>query len=192
MGLFDFFGKSKMEKENAQLIQGVTFEECLADLFGENPDEMILRRAYAYYQLGSGFKLNSTDEIPESSKTVYMLLLQYYEELPQNMDIVASNITCATYELLEDAEERDPYEAKAMLENLFAKWPKAFHFAMRTAEKDESDEDNLIFLCCINLFGWNGKVDVAKAKTYVKKIDALDDIEHYSVYEWLKQAVASK
>ena len=192
MGLFDFFGKSKIEKENAQLIQGVTFEECLADLFGENPDEMILRRAYAYYQLGSGFKFNSTDEIPESSKTVYMLLLQYYEELPQNMDTVASNITCATYELLEDAEERDPYEAKTLLEKLFAKWPKAFHFAMRTAEKDESDEDNLIFLCCMHLFGWNGKVDVAKAKTYVKKIDALDDIQHYSVYEWLKAAVNNK
>ena len=192
MGLFDFFGKSKIEKENAQLIQGVTFEECLADLFGENPDEMRLRRAYAYYQMGSGFKLNSTDEIPESSKTVYMLLLQYYEELPQNMDTVASNITCATYELLEDAEERDPYEAKALLEKLFAKWPKAFHFAMRTAEKDVEDEDNLIFLCCMHLFGWNGKVDVAKAKSYVKKIDALDDIQHYSVYEWLKKAVASK
>ena len=192
MGLFDFFGKSKIEKENAQLIQGVTFEECLADLFGENPDEMILRRAYAYYQLGSGFKLNSTDEIPESSKTVYMLLLQYYEELPQNMDTVASNITCATYELLEDAEERDPYEAKTLLEKLFAKWPKAFHLAMRTAEKDVEDEDNLIFLCCMHLFGWNGKVDIAKAKSYVKKIDALDDIQHYSVYEWLKKAVASK
>lgn len=192
MGLFDFFGKSKIEKENAQLIQGVTFEECLADLFGENPDEMRLRRAYAYYQMGSGFKLNSTDEIPESSKTVYMLLLQYYEELPQNMDTVASNITCATYELLEDAEERDPYEAKALLEKLFAKWPKAFHFAMRTAEKDVEDEDNLIFLCCMHLFGWNGKVDIAKAKSYVKKIDALDDIQHYSVYEWLKKAVASK
>ena len=192
MGLFDFFGKSKIEKENAQLIQGVTFEECLADLFGENPDEMRLRRAYAYYQLGSGFKLNSTDEIPESSKTVYMLLLQYYEELPQNMDTVASNITCATYELLEDAEERDPYEAKTLLEKLFAKWPKAFHLAMRTAEKDVEDEDNLIFLCCMHLFGWNGKVDIAKAKTYVKKIDALDDIQHYSVYEWLKKAVASK
>ena len=71
--------------------------------------------------------------------------------LPQDMDIVASNITCATYELLEDAEERDPYEAKTLLEKLFAKWPKAFHFAMRTAEKDESDEDNLIFLCCNHL-----------------------------------------
>ena len=192
MGLFDFFGKSKMEKENAQLIQGVTFEECLADLFGENPDEMRLRRAYAYYRMGPCFKLNSTEEVPESSKTVYMLLLQYYEELPQDMDTVASNITCATYELLEDAEERDPYEAKALLEKLFAKWPKAFHFAMRTAEKDVEDEDNLIFLCCMHLFGWNGKVDIAKAKFYVKKIDALDDIQHYSVYEWLKKAVASK
>ena len=192
MGLFDFFGKSKIEKENAQLIQGVTFEECLADLFGENPDEMRLRRAYAYYQKGSCFQLHSTDEVPEVSKTVYILLLQYYEELPQNMDTVASNITCATYELLEDAEERDPYEAKALLEKLFAKWPKAFHFAMRTAEKDVEDEDNLIFLCCMHLFGWNGKVDIAKAKSYVKKIDALDDIQHYSVYEWLKKAVASK
>ena len=192
MGLFDFFGKSKMEKENAQLIQGVTFEECLADLFGENPDEMRLRRAYAYYRMGPCFKLDSTEEVPESSKTVYMLLLQYYEELPQDMDTVASNITCATYELLEDAEERDPYEAKALLEKLFAKWPKAFHFAMRTAEKDVEDEDNLIFLCCMHLFGWNGKVDIAKAKSYVKKIDALDDIQHYSVYEWLKKAVASK
>ena len=93
---------------------------------------------------------------------------------------------------MEDAEERDPYEAKALLEKLFAKWPKAFHFAMRTAEKDVEDEDNLIFLCCMHLFGWNGKVDVAKAKSYVKKIDALDDIQHYSVYEWLKKAVASK
>ena len=187
-----FFSRRKEEKENARLIEGVSFGECLGDLFGENPDEMILRRAYAYYQMGSVFKLHSTDEVPEVSKTVYILLLQYYEELPQDMDIVASNITCATYELLEDAEERDPYEAKTLLEKLFAKWPKAFHFAMRTAEKDESDEDNLIFLCCIHLFGWNGKVDVAKAKTYVEKIDVLDDIQHYSVYEWLKKAVASK
>ena len=187
-----FFSRRKEEKENARLIEGVSFGECLEDLLGENPDEMKLRRAYAYYQKGPCFKLHSTDEVPEVSKTVYILLLQYYEELPQDMDIVASNITCATYELLEDAQERDPYEAKTLLEKLFAKWPKAFHFAMRTAEKDESDEDNLIFLCCLHLFGWNGTVDVAKAKTYVKKIDALDDIQHYSVYEWLKKAVASK
>ena len=45
MGLFDFLGKSKRDKENAQLIAGVSFEECLEDLLGENPDEMRLRSA---------------------------------------------------------------------------------------------------------------------------------------------------
>ncbi len=184
-----FFSRRKEEKENAKLIEGVSFAECLGDLFDENPDEMKRRRALAYYRKGDSFKFNATEEVPESSKTVYMLLLQYYEELPQDMETVASNVTCATYELLEDAEERDPYEAKALLEKLFAKWPKAFHFAMRTAEKDEGEEDNLIFLCCIHLFGWNGKADTKKAKSYLEKIYALDDIQHYSVYEWLKAQI---
>ena len=184
-----FFSRRKEEKENAKLIEGVSCGECLGDLFDENPDEMKLRRALAYYRMGPCFKFNATEEVPESSKTGYMILLQYHEELPQDMDTVASNITCATYELLEDAEERDPYESKALLEKLFAKWPKAFHFAMRTAEKDESDEDNLIFLCCTHLFGWNGNVNITKAKSYLEKIYALDDIKHYSVYEWLKAQI---
>ena len=184
-----FFSRRKEEKENAKLIEGASFEECLEDLFDEKPDEMKLRRALAYYRIGPCFKFNATEEVPESSKTVYMILLQYYEELPQDMDTVASNITCATYELLEDAEEKDPYESKALLEKLFVKWPKAFHFAMRTAEKDESDEDNLIFLCCIHLFGWNGNVNITKAKSYLEKIYTLDDIKHYSVYEWLRAQI---
>ena len=41
MGLFDFLGKSKRDKESAQLIAGVSFEECLEDLQEEIVENML-------------------------------------------------------------------------------------------------------------------------------------------------------
>ena len=182
MGLFSkLLGGNK----NTKLIEGVTFRECLTDLFEKAPDEQKLERAYAYYQVGPTFKINATDNVPESSKTVYMILLQYHDQLPQDMDTVASNVTVAVSELLEESEEKDPFKAKGMLEDLFAFWPRALSAAKRVAEKDQSDEYNLIFLCGMYLFGWNTEADTAKAKVYLKKLAAVDDMQYYTAYEWL-------
>ena len=84
-----FFSRRKEEKENAKLIEGVSFGECLGDLFDENPDEMKLRRALAYYRMGPCFKFNATEEVPESSKTVYMILFANSSKA-----FACSNICC--------------------------------------------------------------------------------------------------
>ncbi len=186
MGLFS---KILGGKQNAKLIEGVTFGECLEDLFDKNPTNEKLERAEAYYRHGSCFKINGDDTVPESSKTIFMILLQYYNKLPQDMDTVASNVTCAACEMLEEAEEKDPYRAKAMLEELFALWPQAFTKAKRMAEQDQDDEYNLIFLCGVYLFGWNTKVDPVKAKVYLNKLEDLGGAEYATAYEWLKAKI---
>ena len=82
-----FFSKFKKDNSKSDLLEGVTFGMCLNDLFGE-PDEAQLQRASAYYE----DRLWDEDGIPESSKTIFTLLLQYHEELPQDMEIVSKNI----------------------------------------------------------------------------------------------------
>lgn len=189
MGLFSkILGGNK----NAKLIEGVTFGECLADLFEKKPTEEQLERAYAYYQHGSCFKINSDDTVSEYSKTIYILLLEYYDQLPQDMDTVGSNVTVAASELLEEAEEKDPYKAKAMLEEVFALWPQAFTRAKRLAEKDQEDEYNLLFLCAVYLFGWNTDADAAKAKVYLKKLEDMGGAEYATAYDWLKTKINAK
>ena len=40
----------------------------------------------------------------------------------------------------------------------------------------------------VYLFGWdNGKVNMEEVNVCVEKLDALDDIENYDAYEWLKR-----
>lgn len=177
-----FFSKFKKDNSKSDLLEGVTFSMCLNDLFGE-PDEAQLQRASAYYE----DRLWDEDGIPESSKTIFTLLLQYHEELPQDMEIVSKNIRFSACELIGEADDRDPYTAKALHEQFFAKWPRAFHNALRSAQQ-EDNEMNLIFLACVYLFGWdNGKVNMEEVNVCVEKLDALDDIENYDAYEWLKR-----
>jgi len=180
MGLFS-------KNKDAKLIKGVSFGECLIDLFDRQISADKLDRAYAYYKKGSAFSIVSDDDVPESSKTVFMILLQYHDMLPQDMDTVASNVAFAASELLEESDVKDPYKAKGMLEELFAIWPKALIYARRAAEKEEDEENNLLLLCCIHLFGWGTKADPEKAKAYYEKLGELEDSDYACAYDWLRK-----
>lgn len=180
MGLFDIFTKGKREKENQKILEGATFDECLEDLFADEPDETKLKRA-RLFQLES----KNMKDIPRSRVGVYWTLLHYHNLCVKNKDIAAKNVINSVYNLICEADLRNPYEAKALQERLFAKWREIFHYAMRYAEKEDS-EANLVFLCCINLFDWDELADKSKIKGYLEKIHALDEIKNFSAYEWLK------
>lgn len=177
-----FFTKLKRDKEDQRWLDGADFTECLELLFEGTPDEDMKRRLFLLQCS------KKTRDIPESQSSVWATLLHYHRIVPLKMDIVASNIAHGVYYLIDEADERDPYTAKSLYERLFKKWPEAFHYAMRAAEKEEL-ERNWVFLACVHLFGWAEDSDASRVKEYVDKIYALDQIKKYSVYEWLKAQI---
>lgn len=178
-----FFADRKRDKEDQRWLEGADFTQCLELLFGETPDEDMKRRIRVFYR---SKKMNA---IPSSQRAVWATLMHYHNIviLPK-MDIVASNIAHGVYNLVCEADEADPYAAKALFERLFRKWPEALPYAIHAAAKEDS-EMNLVFLACVQLFGWGADPDISKVKSYVEKIYAVGQIKKYSVYEWLKAQI---
>ena len=177
-----FFADRKRDKEDQKWLEGADFTECLELLFSDVPDEDTQRRIRVFY--GS----RKIENYLHSHRSVWATLMHYHRIVPQKMEIVASNIAFGVYHMLCETDKNDPFAAKELHERLFKKWPEAFHYAMRVAEKEES-EINLVFLACVHLFGWDERSDASKVKEYVEKIHALDQIKKYSAYEWLKAQI---
>ncbi len=177
-----FFQKRKEEK----MLQGMTIDMALADLFDDAAGQAAWERAQLFYR----HDRYGNSEV-ESPRAVMATLLHYRRMVPRNMEIVGRNVVCGVYEMISECKIRNPYEAKALHEKLFATWPEAFHVALRAAEKAD-EEDNLVFLSCVHLFGWDEDANVSKIKGYLTKIHALDEIRSYAGYQWLKDQLAAK
>lgn len=184
MSLFNFFERRKQEREDTQWLMQANFDDCLELLFtaakgDATLDETTQRRMH----IMSNSK--QAEEHPWSVQTVFSLLLHYHGIVPQNMEIVTRNVAFGVHEMLCESEDTDPYKAKALWERFFEKWPQAFRKSVHAAGKKDT-ENNLTFLACVHLFGWDEDSDASKVKEYVERIYALDDIRDDTAYLWLK------
>ena len=175
-----FFRNLFTKKDSKSLLEGVTLFDCIDDLLNNSPQEVSFSRAKLFQK---DFDLLSTE--PGSYISLFFTLLHYYELVPQDMNIVASNITSGVHDLICEANDQDPYAAKRSFDRLFAKWPESLKSANSCALKEETEE-NLVFLACLHLFGWAETDSATNFNEYVDKLGKLGELEKTEAYEWLK------
>ena len=126
------------------------------------------------------------DAVPCSQSAVWASLMHYHNiiVLPK-MEIVASNITYGVSKMLCEAKERDPYIAKALYERFFAKRPEALPYTIHAAQKEDAEE-NLIFLCCTQLFGWAEIAEPALLDRYLHKLRIMGAVKYPEALDWIK------
>ena len=178
-----YFRNGKEKKDYLNWVTGADFDACLESLYGPPWDEQNRRRLELYIDD------QRTWGAPASLRSLWSVLIEYHSSYRYTqVSKTAEGIANSAYYLICEAGERDPYDAKTMHERLFKKWPEAFHYAMRAAEKEDTEE-NLVFLACIHLFGWDVYSDPSRTGGYVEKLGTLDEIKAPSAYEWLKSQI---
>jgi len=175
-----FFRNLFAKKDSKSLLEGVTLFDCIDDLLNNSPQEVSFSRAKLFQK---NFDLLSTE--PGSYISLFFTLLHYYELVPQDMNIVASNITSGVHDLICEANDQDPYAAKRSFERLFTKWPEALNMAQNRALKEETEE-NLVFLASIQLFGWVETAIPTHFNECVDKLGKLDTLKKPEAFKWLK------
>jgi len=178
-----FFSNLFEKKENKALLEEVTLFDCVDDLLNDTPQEVTFRRAKLYQK-----QFERLGGEPGSYRALYFTLMHYYKLTRQDMNIVANNIISGVYNLIGEAQDRDPYQAKRLFERLFAKWPEAFQMAQTCACKEET-EKNLVFLACVCLFEWEHNADISNYGEYVDKLSRRGALKKPEVYEWLKAQI---
>ena len=178
-----YFRNGKEKKDYLNWVTGADFDACLESLYGPQLNEQMWRRLVLYIDDKRSWGK------PASLRSLWRVLLQSHSSYRYTqVSKTAEGIANSAYYLICEAGERDPYDAKTMHERLFKKWPEAFHYAMRAAEKEDT-EVNLVFLACIHLFGWDVYSDRSRVKEYVEKLATLDEIKTPAAYEWLKAQI---
>ena len=178
-----YFRNGKEKKDYLNWVSSADFDACLESLYGPPLDEQNRRRLELYIDD------KRTWGAPASLRSLWSVLIEYHSSYRYTrVKNVADSIAKSAYQLICEAKDRDPYIAKKMHERLFKIWPEAFHYAMRAAEKEDTEE-NLVFLACIHLFGWDVYSDPSCTGGYVEKLGTLDEIKNQSAYEWLKAQI---
>ncbi len=179
-----FFSRRKDNYQESDQLVGMTIEQGLADLLDDNAGIERWKRARLFDEK------HLTETAPWSQQALYTNLCAFRRVFFTEERIIDSNTAFAACELIKESEDTDPYEAKDLFEKYIALWPEGFHRAMRTAEK-EDNEKNLVFRCCIHLFGWEESADIGQIPALLEKLKALPDIDDDTPYRWISQQLTT-